>query len=53
MSAQKQGLIIYYQPNRKYELYKRLCGHYPSLEVIKAMSTYTEENLLGGYAPDY
>jgi hypothetical protein len=52
MSGERQPLIIRYEPNKKAELIQKIYGKYKNLEVIKAMNTYTEENLLGGLAPD-
>jgi hypothetical protein len=52
MSGERQALMIRYEPNRKAKLIQTICARYKNLEVIKAMNSYTEENLLGGYAPD-
>jgi hypothetical protein len=52
MSGERQALILRYEPNKKAELLQTICARYTNLEVMKAMNSYTEENLLGGYAPD-
>jgi hypothetical protein len=52
MSCEKQPLLISYEPREKASLIKAIYSRLPNLEIMSSFGSFTEENLLGGLAPD-